>query len=36
VARAAGGFLGIGPKISAAEEEALRRLERAFDGSARS
>lgn len=36
VARAAGGFLGVGPKISAAEEEALQRLEQAFDGSTRS
>lgn len=35
VAQAAGGFLGIG-KISASEEEALKRLEQAFDGAARS
>lgn len=30
VAQAAGGFLGLGPKISVSEEEALQRLERAF------
>jgi tellurite resistance protein len=32
VAEAAGGFLGIGPKTSASEEEALQRLARAFGG----
>jgi hypothetical protein len=32
VATAAGGFLGLGAKISPAEEEVLRTLERAFVG----
>jgi hypothetical protein len=31
VAQASGGFLGMGPKISAVENEVLQRLERAFD-----
>lgn len=32
VAQAAGGFLGLGTKISTSEEEALKRLEQAFAG----
>jgi hypothetical protein len=32
VASAAGGFLGIGPRISAAEQDVLDKLERAFEG----
>lgn len=35
VAKAAGGFLGLGTKISASEEDALKRLEEAFSGSPR-
>ena len=34
VAKAAGGFLGIGPKVSASEEEALQRLAQAFEKTA--
>ena len=36
VAQAAGGFLGLGPKVSAAEAQILERLEKAFDGTAQS